>query len=317
MILIFGGTGFVGQHVAQRLATAGHQVTVTGHRGTEPALLRDRIAAGQVAVRQLDLLDAFAVLELTQQLKPEIVMDLSGHAPGVLSPARDVQFRTGVLLNILEAARINSVRRVVLMSSADAYWGLPASDSPYREDDNVPLLEPDNHYIVQAWAKKTMELVGNLYRRCHGLDIAFVRASGIYGPLYRTWMNVPSRLLRAAVTGDYGHPLPHAESGYDQVYVEDAAEGLALVALAPSLAHPVYNIGAGRVPLYAEFAEALRDLVPGFDLTLPTRGDAPPDTMDSRWMDIDRARTELGYAPRFTPRSAMQAWLEWVSRHGL
>lgn len=309
MILIFGGTGFVGQHVAQRLAAAGEQVTVTGMRGVEPKLLANDLKAGRVQFVRLHLLDAFAVLETVQKLRPRVVIDLSGHAPGVLTPARDVQFRTGVLLNILEAARINAVERVVLMSSSDAYWGLPVDASPYHEDDPVPLLESDNHYIVQAWAKKTMELIGNLYRRSHGMDVVFVRAGGIYGPLYRTWMNVPSRLLLAALDGTYSGPLPFAESGYDQIYVEDAADGLTAVALAGQLAHPVYNIGAGRAPKYSEFAAALKDLVPGFEIELPTRGAHEPDPMDGRFMSIDRAGSELGYAPKFDPAAAMKAWL--------
>lgn len=323
MILIFGGNGFVGQHVARLLLDLGERVAVTSHsRGAPPILLAGDISAGKALVVPVDVTDSFAVMETMARLRPRIVIDLTGHHPKALSPGRDVAFRTSALLNILESARINEVDRVVLMSSMDVYWGLPTSQAPFLEDDPVPLLESDDHFIVQSWVKKSLEVIGNLYRRQHGMDIAFVRASGIYGPLYRTYLNLPSRMVRAAVEGymELGGPgaPPFAESGYDQLYVKDMAQGIGLVALAPELRHPVYNIGSGRVPAYGEFAEAVRRVMPEFAVTLPHRlANDPVDPMDGRWMSIERAQAELGFTPQFDVEAAMADYLAWVNAHGL
>lgn len=319
MILIFGGNGFIGQHVARHLADLGEQVVVTAFsRTASPALLADAIGRGQAHVAPADLTDGQAVMELVAKWRPRIMIDLSGHHPKALDPANDVRFRTSVLLNMLESGRIHGVQRIVLMSSMDVYWGIDASASPFQEDDPVPLLEQDDHFIVQSWVKKSLEIIGNLYRRQHGMDIAFIRASGIYGPFYRTYLNAPSRIARAAATGtamELGAPgvLPFAQDGYDQVYVKDMAQGISLVALAPALRHPVYNIGSGRVPLYAEFVEAARKAVPDFHLTLPDRpsGQAP-GLMEGRWMSIRRARDELGYTPRFSVEEAMADYIAWL-----
>lgn len=320
MILIFGGNGFVGQHLARNLLDRGAEVAVTCHRRADPPpLIAGDIAAGRAHLHPVDITDAHGMMALYDRVRPRIVIDLSGHHPKALAPSLDVQFRVSALLNILEGARIFGTGRVVLMSSADAYWGLPTAASPYAEDDPVPLLERDDHFIVQSWVKKSLEVIGNLYRRQHGMDVVFVRASGIYGPLYRTWLNIPSRLARAAATGarDFGPgvALPFAEGGYDQVHVTDAAEGIARVATAPVLAHPVYNIGSGGVPTYGAFAAALARVVPGFAVTLPSRGEAPSaDPMDGRWMSIARTEAELGWRPRIGLDEAMAGWVDWIRR---
>lgn len=323
MILIIGGNGFVGQHVARHLLDTGHAVTIAsrGH-GPLPRLLAADIEAGKANAVRIDVTDSFAVAEAVKNIRPAVIVDLAGYHPGALSPGRDVAFRTASLTNILEASRLFDVSRVVLMSSMDVYWGLPSEEAPYREDDRVPLLESGDHYIVQSWAKKALEVIGNHYRRTHRMDIVFVRASGIYGPLYRTNLNVPGRLVRAAAHGanslEGPHPVPFADEGYDQLYVKDMARAIGLVACAPVLGHPVYNIGCGRAPRFGEFAEALRAAVPGFAVDLPLRRAAGDSgTMDGRWMNIDRARSDLGFEPQWEPAAAMADYIEWVSAHGL
>src|SRR5882724_3841438 len=282
MILVYGGNGFIGQHVARYLVDAGETVVVTTNsRPSTPILLSEAIAARRAYVESMDLTDSFAVMSVVSKYRPRITIDASGHRPKAFSPGRDVTLRTTALVNVLEAARLCQVERVVLLSSMDAYWGLDRGQLPYREDMNVPLLEPGDHFIVQSWVKKSLEVIGNLYRRQVQMPITFVRASGVYGPLYRTFLNVPSRLVRSAVRGvdDFGEDkggVPFAQDGYDQVYVKDLARGIGLIALARTLRHPVYNIGSGRAPTYAEFAKGVERAVPGFQIQLRSRDSGAP-----------------------------------------
>jgi nucleoside-diphosphate-sugar epimerase len=323
-ILVYGGNGFIGQHVARYLVDAGERVVVTTNsRPSAPPLLSDAIVEQRVFVEPMDMTDPFAVMSVVSRHRPRITIDASGHRPKAFAPGRDVSLRIGALVNVLEAARLNKVARVVLLSSMDAYWGLGRDQVPYREDMNVPLLEQGDNFIVQSWVKKSLEVIGNLYRRQQRMDVAFVRASGVYGPLYRTFLNVPSRLVRAAVRGvhEFGEDkggIPFGEDGYDQVYVKDLARGIGLVALASTLKHPVYNIGSGRAPTYAEFARAVHRAVPDFQMELRSRRqvpDAPDSGMNGIWMDISRARDELGYAPSYSVDDAVAEYVAWMREH--
>ena len=321
MIVVFGGNGFIGQHVARYLVDAGETVVVTvNSRPAPPVLLSEAITTGRAYVEPVDLTDPFAVMAVVSKYRPGITIDTSGHRPKAFAPGRDVTLRTAALVNVLEAARVCQVGRVVLLSSMDAYWGLDRGHLPYREDMNVPLLEEGDHFIVQSWVKKSLEVIGNLYRRQLRMDLRFVRASGVYGPLYRTFLNVPSRLVRAAVRGihDFGDDkggIPFGEDGYDQVYVKDLARGIGLVALAANLQHPVYNIGSGRAPSYAEFARAVERVQPGYRIELRTRGTEPGTGMNGIWMDISRARTELNYEPAYSVDQAIADYAAWMSAH--
>jgi UDP-glucose 4-epimerase len=318
VILVFGGTGFVGQHVARDLVDRGQRVVISAHSNVAvPALLTDAADAALLEVAPVDITDPFGVMALVAKHRPDVVIDLTGHAPKVLSPGRDVSFRTSALVNILEATRLADVGRVILMSSMDVYWGIPSRQSPYREEFPVPLVEDDDHFIVQSWAKKTLEVIGNLYRRQHGMDIVFARASGIYGPLYRTYMNLPSRLVRAAVGGESeltdGRETPFREGGYDQIYVKDAARALGMIASATHLRHAAYNVGSGGVPLYGAFAEAVRAAVPGCSIDLPVRpSDVEPGAMDGRWMSIERIEQELGFKPTYDIKTAIADYVRWA-----
>jgi nucleoside-diphosphate-sugar epimerase len=320
-ILVYGGNGFIGQHVTRYLLDAGERVVVTTNsRPSAPPLLSEAIAEQRVIVESMDMTDPFAVMSVVSKHRPRITIDASGHRPKAFAPGRDVSLRIGALVNILEAARLNSVSRVVLLSSMDAYWGLGRDCVPYQEDMNVPLLEHGDNFIVQSWVKKSLEVVGNLYRRQQKMDIRFVRASGVYGPLYRTFLNLPSRLVRAAVRGihEFGEDkggIPFGEDGYDQVYVKDLAKGIGLVARASALKHPVYNIGSGRAPTYAEFARAVQRAVPDFKMELRSRRqvpDAPDSGMNGIWIDISRARDELGYAPSYSVDDAIAEYVAWM-----
>jgi nucleoside-diphosphate-sugar epimerase len=323
MILVYGGNGFIGQHVARYLLDAGETVVVTTNsRPSIPALLSEAIATRRAYVESLDLTDSFAVMSVVAKYRPRITIDASGHRPKAFAPGRDVMLRTTALVNVLEAARLAEVGRVVLLSSMDAYWGLDRDQLPYREDMNVPLLEQGDHFIVQSWVKKSLEVIGNLYRRQLKMDIRFVRASGVYGPLYRTFLNVPSRLVRTAVRGIPGFGeeqggVPFGEDGYDQVYVKDLARGIGLVASAHTLQHPVYNIGSGRAPSYAEFARAVERAVPSFSIELRTRTQSASSgaAMNGIWMDISRARTELGYQPAYSVDQAIADYAAWMAEH--
>jgi len=328
MIIIFGGTGMLGQHTARELVDKGQTVVVTGVRRQTPSLLTDAIRRNQVFVEYLDLTDPHAVMGLVARYKPDVMIGTAGYAPKLLRPAAEVRARVTAQLNLLEAAKLYGVDRVVLTSSSDAYWGLGPEFMPLREDMPVPLQEDDDNFIVQSWAKKTLEIIANLYRRQEGMNIVTVRCSGMFGPGYRTFLNLPSRLIRAGLAGtapDFSKGgVPSADDGYDQTYVKDIAHGMGLVVRAPKLNHSVYNLGSGRSTTYGEIARAVEKAIPGFKVELRSATQATQATSPGRevnmgnfYMDISRIGNELGYVPRYSIEQSIAEYADWLRTHDM
>jgi UDP-glucose 4-epimerase len=316
--VVWGGTGFLGTHIAYELLDRGEQVIVTSHeRGYLDDRLRKAADRGDVSVEPVDLISAHRVFEIVSRHKPDGMIDASGYPPKALAPAEEVTRRTSALTNLLEAARVFDVARTTLASSMDAYWGLAEDAMPFQEDAHVPLQEPEDNYIVQSWVKKSLEVIASLFVRQNGLDIVTVRASGIYGPLYRTFLNLPSRLIIGALRGDAAPlpatdgTLPVAGDGYDLTYVKDIARGIVTVHQAKSLEHRIYNIGSGRRVLHAEVIDAVRELFPRFQPDLPAAQEGPPGP----YMSIARAQDELGYIPEYSVEAGVADYANWLGEH--
>jgi UDP-glucose 4-epimerase len=323
MIVIWGGTGFIGLHTAAELLERGERVVLTTHvRRRETPAIRAARERGDAIIEPVDVTRADEVDALLARHRPDGMIDMSGYPPKALAPGDEIPARINGLVNILEAARRHRLGRITLTSSFDVYYGLPRAQMPFREDALVPLQEEMDGFIVQSWAKKSLEVIASMYRRQLGLDILTVRPSGAYGPMYRTMLNLPSRLVHAAVRGtapDFSEALggiPFAEDGYDQLYVKDIARAVATVHLAPSPRHRIYNVGAGAIITHGEFAHAIETAVPGFSAGLRHRPEGEPAAYGMA-IDPSRLRDEFGFEPRYSLQDGVAEYAAWLRDHDL
>jgi UDP-glucose 4-epimerase len=265
----------------------------------------------------VDLRDREQVFALVGKYQPDSILDISGYPPKELSPAEEVSTRVANYVNMFEAARQYQVSRLTLTSSFDVYYGLDPALMPFREDQLVPLQEDEDNYIVQSWAKKTLEIVASMYRRQTGLQIVTVRPGGAYGPMYRTFLNVPSRLARAAARGeipdfsDRVDGVPLAEFGYDQLYVKDVGRAISAVHLEAKPRHTIYNIGAGEVLTNGRILQAVQKAVPGFKCELGIR-EAGAEMPLGMVVDPTRLREEFGFTPRYSVDEAIAEYIGWL-----
>src|SRR5262249_3652979 len=142
---------------------------------------------------------------------------------GALGPADDYKVNMYGLLNILEAAKAWEVERVGLASSIGVYAG---AQGPFVED--MPLRIGGR--ATEAF-KKAFEILGGNYAAATNLNVIMLRIGGIYGPLYHSMANLPSRLVHAAVKGtapDMRGQEVYAEDGNDACYVKDCGRGIAM-----------------------------------------------------------------------------------------
>jgi UDP-glucose 4-epimerase len=308
--LLIGGMGFIGLHTARSFLDAGQDVVVTFHQNRrEPDFLKPFIG-NRAQVEQLDVLDAGRVAQVLEAHKPEGVVYLAAPALAGVSPAAEFQTNTSGYLNVLEACRAAGVRRLSVASSLAVYSNV--KERPWREDVHFP---PNSSNPTEAY-KKGLEILGLFFGQRTGLDTVMLRVAGIFGPLYHSMANLPSRLAHAAAHGKrpdftgirYGPPK--ADDGSDACYVKDVAEGIRLVHSAARLEHRIYNLGNGRVTRNIDLVNAIREVVPEFEVDLPPGGDS-----DNRYMDLSRTTAEVSYKPKTGVERGLAEYVEWLRIH--
>jgi UDP-glucose 4-epimerase len=308
--LLIGGMGFIGLHTARRFLDAGQDVVLTYHKNRrEPDFLKADLG-GRAKVEQLDVVDATAVADVFKRHQPEGVVYLAVPALAGVSPADEFQTNTAGYLNVLEASRAAGIRRLSVTSSVAIYSNV--DQRPWREDMTFSSVSTNP---TEAY-KKALEILGLYFGQRTGLEVVMLRAAGIFGPMYHSMANLPSRLCHAAANAkapDFGgmrYGPPKADDGGDMCYVKDCALGIQLVHAAPSLQHKIYNVGSGYVTRNGQLVEHIRRVVPEFTAELPPGGDA-----DGRYMDLTRTQSEVGYKPEYGVEKGVAEYVDWLRAH--
>jgi nucleoside-diphosphate-sugar epimerase len=297
-VLVTGAGGFVGSFVAARFARAGHAVVGLDRR---PRPLDPRHGVGPVPMIEADLLDRERLLAAVAAADPEVVVHAAAvisQADGAADPLRTFRINVEGTMHVLEAARAMRPR-LVYISTATLY-GIHPDLHPLGEDDRP---EPVGVYDASKLMAETMSLT---YATVYGLDVVAVRPGYVYGPGASTGGYYLDRAFRGeAIDEPSGGDLP-----MDVTYVRDLAEGIFLAATVRPLAHRLFNVTGGALRRRSEVADAVRRLVPGSSIRVGP-GIAPGAHLrgPSR---LERARAELGYAPRYTLEDGLADWLAWL-----
>jgi nucleoside-diphosphate-sugar epimerase len=297
-VLVTGGGGFIGSHLAGRLASLGHSVRIldnfaTGRRSNVLAL------AGEIELVEGDIQsyervhNAVAGCEVVfhQAALPSVPRSV---ADPLTSNATNV---TGTL-NVLLAARDAGVRRVVFASSSSVYGA--TKELPKREDMAALPVSP---YAV---AKLACEGYCRSFGEVYGLETVALRYFNVFGPNQdprSQYAAVVPNFITAALTNQSPTIFGDGEQSRDFTYVENVVDANLLAMDADVAPGRVYNVACGQaVTLNQLFAE-LRELVDS-DLE-PVY--APPRAGDVRHSlaDLTRTRQDLGYEPSVELREGL------------
>jgi UDP-glucose 4-epimerase len=312
MILITGGMGFIGLHTAKRCIDAGERVVLTQfHVRREPDFIKDELGS-RAAVDVLDVTNSDAVREVVRKHNVDSIIHLAVPGLGALTPSEEFRTNTEGLINTLDAAKEANVRRVSLASSLAVYANV--GQGPWKENVPLPVISTNP---TEAY-KKTFEILGLFYARQTGLDVVALRIGGIYGPLYHSMANLPSRLTHAAVKGTKpelagrGGAAVAGDYG-DMCYVKDCAQGIQKVHMAAELPNKIYNIGAGKATMNGELADAVNKAVPGANITLPegSSGRSGPGS----YCDLTQISADVGYKPEYDVYKGVADYAEWLQHN--
>ena len=317
MILITGGLGFLGCNVAKLLCDAGESVLLTSNRNTDVPRLIAPFSDKTLKVTPLDIASLDNVSRVIRDKGVKSIVHAavrSEKGNTSLYQAMDVNV-TGTI-NVLEAARLAEIKRVIFISSEAVYQGLKTAH-PYKEEEK--LLISSDRFIPGT--KKAGEILCLMYCKEYGMEVISVRATRMYGPLYQGVRNLAGHMVENAANG-VPIKLENQDpaEAHDVMYAKDAARAIMLLLKAPTLHHRIYNVGFGRLVSLSEFADAIKKLLPNTEIHL---GDGPgPLTSTKTPMDIDacvdisRLREETGFTPEYDPYRGVEHYIKWA-REGI
>lgn len=308
-VLVTGGAGFIGSHLAERLLADGHEVRVL-----------DNFATG----RRENLLRLSGALELIEgdvQSYERVHVAVRGceyvfHQAAMPSVPRSVQDpltsnASNVIgtLNVLLASRDSDVRRVVFASSSSIYGRNPAL--PKREDQAPTPISP---YAV---AKLAGEGYCRSFSEVYGLDTVALRYFNVFGPHQdplSQYAAVIPNFITAALTTRSPVVYGDGEQTRDFTFVENVIEANLCAMTAQDVTGEALNVACSeRISLNGVLAQ----LASLLDIELePTY--APERVGDVRHShaDISRARAKLGYAPVVDFREGLARTLTWFEQSG-
>ncbi|MSU51161.1 MAG: NAD-dependent epimerase/dehydratase family protein [Opitutus sp.] len=241
-VLVTGAAGFIGYHVARRLAET-KRCEVLGVDNIsdyyDVALKRARIAeltehtkTEEFRFLQADFADAEKFAGLVAHFKPDYLVHL-GAQPGVRfsmeQPAAYTRSNLDGFASVLEACRRTPPKHVVFASSSSVYGA--GAKPPYREDDNTD--QPISYYGA---TKKANELMAYSYAHNHGLSLTGLRFFTVYGPWGRPDM-APTLFARAICEGKPLKLFNRGKNLRDFTYVDDIVDGVVKVLLYPPAGH--------------------------------------------------------------------------------
>ena len=302
--LVTGGAGFIGSSLVRRLLDMGHPVTVlddfsTGRRSNLADLL-DRVRLVEGSVLDPGALDEAmpgATFVLHQAAIPSVVRSFE-------DPLRSHRVNSEGTLQVLEAARRHSVRRVVMASSSSVYGDTPTL--PKRESMPPAPLSP------YALTKLVGEHYGHIYTDTLGLPVVNLRYFNVFGPRQDPSSGYAAVIPRFATLMLQGErPVIYGDGlqSRDFCFIDNVIEANLLACHAPQAPGQVFNVAAGERTTLLELVEQLNALL-GTDLQ-PLHEPARTGDVKHSLAAVEHARERLGYEVQVDFASGLRTTLDW------
>jgi len=310
--LVTGGAGFIGSHVADRLLAAGFDVTIldnlsSGRRENVPAAAR--FVEGCITSPEAAALVREGGFDVLCHLAAQIDVRRS-----VEDPAFDARINVLGTLNLLEAVRTASPRtRVIFSSTGGALYG----DFATPPSDELTAKDPEAPYGI---AKLAAEYYLAYYGRVHRLDTVALRYGNVYGPRQDPHGEAGvvaifcNRLLDGRALTVFGD----GTQTRDYVFVGDVADMNVRVAQAelPSPARldaRAFNVGTGVETSVNTLAATLQRAAGS--ATPIEYAPARPGELQRSALDIDKARTVLGWSPAVSVEDGLTETFRWFAAY--
>jgi len=316
-VLVTGGAGFIGSHIADRFAAEGHRVHVvdnlyTGYRhNLDPAWgfseIDISLGGNTSGGGPSDAPTPTGTLQnLFETFAPELVIHAAAQVRVRCEDhLLDVRYNVIGSVNVIHLAATHGVRRLVYISTGGAGYGEPE----YHPCDENHPIRPISAYGI---SKLTVEHYLRLYAAEHDLDYAVIRPGNVYGPRQDEKGEAGVCAIFTGLMRAGEQPVINGDgtNTRDYVYVGDVVEAVWLAATKPEAARRTYNVGTGLETSVLEIYDHLASLT-GF------RGKpihaSEPNEVKRISLDSNLIRKELGWEPRLDLRGGLTRLVNWAA----
>ncbi|HVU08197.1 MAG TPA: SDR family NAD(P)-dependent oxidoreductase [Verrucomicrobiae bacterium] len=311
--LVTGGAGFIGSHVCERLLRDGHSVWAFDDLNDfyDPQLKRKNIRDIQSLAKPFefvhgDLTDVAALDEIFSSIQFDQVIHLAARAgvrPSLEQPALYQRVNVEGTVNLLEAARKNDAKKIILASSSSVYG--VNSKVPFAESD--PIVSAISPY---AASKLACEALGHVYHHVHKMDVTMLRLFTVYGPRQRPDLAI--RKFAMLITN--GKPIPVFGDGgtaRDYTYVSDTVDGI-VAATKKEFGYDIFNLGESQTVKLSRLIELLEAAL-GKKAVIDRKPNQPGD-VPITFADISKAGEKLGYHPQIKIEQGIKLFAEWFQK---
>jgi UDP-glucuronate 4-epimerase len=314
-VLLTGGAGFIGSHLAEALIRRGVELTIVDNldpfysRSRKKANLQEIERTGKFRFVQQDIQIVKGMKELLADVRPEAIIQLAARAgvrPSIEQPLLYERVNIGGTVNLLELSRQFEVGKFIFGSSSSVY-GM-TSKTPFSEAQTG--LRPVSPYGA---TKLAGEVLGYTYAHLYGFPVICLRFFTVYGPRQRPDLAIHkfTALIEA------GKPVPifgDGTAGRDFTYVDDIVSGvLAALEYEPpkeaGVPFEVFNLGNSHPVTVSELVRLLEETT-GRKALIQHKPMQPGDVLIT-WADISKSSRLLGYQPATRLEEGLKKFVAW------
>lgn len=313
-ILLTGGAGFIGSHLAVALLKKGVELTIVDELNDfySPAWKRKNLEdikqAGDYKFIQADICDLEAMRQAFADVKPECVIHLAARAgvrPSLIDPILYENVNVRGTANLLELCREFKVKRFVFGSSSSVYGA--ASKAPFKEEEVG--FKPISPY---AATKMAGELMTYTYAHLYGLASVCLRFFTVYGPKQRPDLAIHKFIALV----EKGQKIPifgDGSTGRDYTFVDDIVAGIVSAVTyehkAKDAPFEVFNLGNSSPVTLSQLVTTIEEA------TGKTANRDPhplqPGDVPLTWADVSKSAEHLGYKPSTPLKEGIKRFVAW------
>jgi UDP-glucuronate 4-epimerase len=315
-VLLTGGAGFIGSHIAEALLRQGTELTIVDSldefypSAWKRSNLQEILRTGNYEFEEVDICDFEVLRDVVRRAKPEIIIHLAARAgvrPSIEDPRLYERVNVGGTVNLLELSREFHVARFIFGSSSSVYGA--TSRAPFSEDQVE--MRPISPY---AATKLAGELQCYTYAHLFALPTVCLRFFTVYGPRQRPDLAIHKFTMLLETS----KPLPifgDGSTGRDYTFVDDIVAGILaamkvdLSAAAGKVPFDIFNLGNSHPVKLNELVELL-EAATGHKAVRQQKPLQPGD-VPLTWADVSKAGRMLGYRPSTGIEEGLKRFVAW------